>query len=215
MSASPDNMPRLSKPSIRGFSHINRYWDKTRNKPAAKILPGEYYVTTEDELILTVLGSCISACIRDPIFQIGGMNHFMLPAGNKHSSMWNDTAASESTRYGNVAMEHLITTIQKNGGRRDNLEVKIAGGGRILASMTDVGRRNIEFVVNYIHTEGLKLAKQDVGDIYPRKVIYNPMDGKLLVKKLRALHNNTIVEREETYMHEIDHTPVEGEIDLF
>lgn len=198
--------------AIRGFSGINRYWDKYINMPTAKILPGEYYVTVQDEAIVTVLGSCVSACIRDRKFNIGGMNHFMLPQQNKFSS--NDMVA-DANRYGNFAMENMINEILKNGGRRQNLEVKVFGGGKILASMTDIGRRNIQFVHEYIQEESLDLIADDTGDIYPRKVMYFPYTGKVKVKRLRSLHNNTIVEREMSYMHDIEDKPVEGEIELF
>ncbi|MDH5183016.1 MAG: chemoreceptor glutamine deamidase CheD [Gammaproteobacteria bacterium] len=198
--------------AIRGFSGINRYWDKYVNMPTAKILPGEYYVTYHEEAIVTVLGSCVSACVRDRKFNIGGMNHFMLPQQNKYVD--NDVLA-DSNRYGNFAMENMINEILKNGGRRQNLEVKIFGGGKILASMTDIGHRNIQFVHEYIQEEALDLVAEDTGDIYPRKVMYFPYTGKVKVKRLRSLHNNTIVEREMTYMHDIEDKPVAGEIELF
>lgn len=202
--------------ALPGFDHINRYWDKTREQFAAKLLPGEYYVTVNNEVITTVLGSCVSACIRDRIFGIGGMNHFMLPAQTDNSSdAWKDTGISASTRYGNYAMEHLINDILKNGGEKRNLEIKIFGGGKILQSMTDVGKRNIEFVREYIAKESYKLVSEDVGDICPRKVLYDPRTGKVQIKRLRNIHNNTIVEREKDYMNNLDVQPVKGEIDLF
>ncbi len=202
--------------ALRGFSHINRYWDKMHQSYAAKILPGEYYVTTNDELIVTVLGSCVSACIRDPIFGIGGMNHFMLPAQKSTSSkQWGSNSVSAATRYGNYAMEHMINDILKNGGDKRNLELKLFGGGKILANMTDVGRRNIDFILDYIQIENLNLIAKDLGDIYPRKVVFHPTTGKVKVKKLRSLHNETIVQRENEYMNKLDIEPVESEIDLF
>jgi chemotaxis protein CheD len=190
---------------LPGYEHVKRYWDPTRNQYAAKILPGEYYVTTENEMITTVLGSCISACVRDPVFGVGGMNHFMLPeSGNSRAAdSWNDSLVSASARYGNVAMEHLITDIQKFGGVRENLEVKITGGGKVLAMMTDVGKRNIQFVREYIRVEGLRLMAEDVGDIYPRKVVYIPRSGRVQVKKLRSVHNDTVFRREEQYMEQL------------
>ena len=201
---------------IRGFEHINRYWDKGNNLYAAKILPGEYYVTVNDEVVVTVLGSCISACVRDTVFNIGGMNHFMLPSSHADRPQDRDSKwSSEATRYGNFAMEALINDILKQGGRRENLEVKIFGGGRILEKMTNIGNMNINFIREFISLEGLNLAAEDVGDIYPRKVQYFPMSGKVRIKKLRSLHNNTIVEREERYMDTLEAKPIEGEIDLF
>ncbi len=203
-------------PTLAEFTHINRYWDKTSNKHVAKILPGEYYVTTNDELITTVLGSCVSACIRDPLFGIGGMNHFMLPANKRDdASQWGNNAISAATRYGNFAMEHLINGILGNGGLRKNLEVKIFGGGRIISKMTDVGINNINFVREYIETESLNLVAENVGDIYPRKIMYDPKTGKVKMKKLRSLHNDTIISREDSYLNEIEVAPVVGDIDLF
>ncbi len=207
--------PSSSAPKpLKGFEGINRYWDKTTDRHAAKILPGEFYVTTNDELIVTVLGSCISACIRDTVMNIGGMNHFMLPSNSRGDGTWGKDA-SNATRYGTFAMEHLINEILKNGGSKKHFEIKLVGGGKILAQMTDVGKRNISFIHNFIKTEGLKVIKEDLGDIYPRKVRYFPMSGKLQVKKLRSLHNNTVAQRENSYMHDIDVKPVEGEIELF
>ena len=204
-------MPR----ALRGFASINRYWDKVHDTFAAKILPGEYYVTINDEAIVTVLGSCVSACIRDKVFGIGGMNHFMLPMSKEQASIMKKS--EESARYGNFAMEQMINDILKNGGRRENLEVKIFGGGRVLQNMQsiDVGRRNIDFVKEYIQTEGMTLLKEDVGDVCPRKVMFFPATGRALVKRLRSMHNNTIIEREESYMHDLEEKPVSGDIELF
>jgi chemotaxis protein CheD len=211
-----DESPERPATPLPGYEKIKRYWDPTRNMYAAKILPGEYYVTKESELITTVLGSCVSACIRDPKFGIGGMNHFMLPEHTGgDSDRWGGTHVDASARYGNVAMEQLITAIQRFGGSRGNLEVKITGGGRVLASMTDVGRRNIEFVLEYIRKEGLRLVGEEVGDIYPRKVVYYPQTGKVQIKKLRVMHNQTIIQREKSYLEEIARMPVDGGIELF
>lgn len=200
------------KPALRGFEHINRYWDKTRGLWGAKILPGQYYVTIREEIIVTVLGSCVAACIRDTQLGVGGMNHFMLPkSGADDSSSFGDIAE----RFGNFAMEHMINDILKNGGRRERLEVKVFGGGKILAHMTDVGERNITFVRNYLRTESMKIVSEDLGDIHPRKVVYAPSTGKALVKKLPILNNNTVVERERSYMSQIASRPLQGDVELF
>jgi len=196
---------------LSGFSNINRYWDKQNEIISAKILPGQFYVTRENEVIVTVLGSCISACIRDPLAGVGGMNHFMLPTDNSGK----DTKLSESARYGNFAMEMLINEILKNGGKKKNLEVKIFGGGKILRNMTDVGERNIQFAITYIKTEGLNLLSSDVGSPHPRKVYYFPDSGRVRVKKLRKLHNETVIEREKDYMKNLVKKPVTSDIELF
>lgn len=203
-------MPRC----LPGFEKIGRYWDDQHGMYAAKLLPGEYYVTTERETIVTVLGSCVSACIRDPVFGIGGMNHFMLPTSQGGGS-WESEGVNTSTRYGSYAMEQLINDILKHGGSRKNLEVKLVGGGKILAQMTDIGKKNIEFVENYVRLEGLKVLARDLGDIYPRKAYFTPSTGKAFVKKLRSLHNTTIVERETAYLSQIQNKPVQGDVTLF
>jgi chemotaxis protein CheD len=203
--------------AMRGFAEINRYWDRQRECYSAKILPGEYYVTTNDEIITTVLGSCVSACIRDPQMRIGGMNHFMLPASKEQYKVLRATSDSEATRYGNFAMEKLINDLLKNGGRREYLEIKLFGGGKVLQHMheADVGNRNIAFVRDYLQTEGFKVVAEDLGDIYPRKVIYYPMTGRVQVKKLRNIHNDTIIKRESGYQQQLQKDSVAGDIELF
>lgn len=197
----PDRIP----PPLPGFEHINRYWDDAHGYIAAKVLPGEYYVTRDDEMVVTVLGSCVSACIRDPGAGVGGMNHFMLPVdtGSRGGS-WDPGASGASTRYGTHAMQCLIDDVVRYGGSRANLEVKVFGGGRILAHMDGVGRRNSEFVQAYVEKAGLRMLASDLGGIYPRKVYYLPATGKVFVKRLLTLHNDTIVEREAAYLRRLD-----------
>jgi len=206
----------INDPSIDGFEHINRYIDRNHGLIAAKILPGEYYVTRENELITTVLGSCVAACIRDKESGLGGMNHFMLPITSVEKlKQGNEAVVGNATRYGNFAMEHLINTILSNGGKRKNLEVKLFGGGRIIPTLTDVGIKNIDFVLEYVDTEGLALLSQDLGDIYPRKIIYFPKTGKVAMKKIQHLHNDVIIQRERQYFNDIKNAPVEGDVELF
>ncbi|MDO8891511.1 MAG: chemoreceptor glutamine deamidase CheD [Sulfurimicrobium sp.] len=202
--------------ALPGFEHVKRGWNAAHECYAARIMPGEYYVTKNDESVYTTLGSCISACIRDRVLGIGGMNHFMLPATDlTEADAWKSASISASTRYGNYAMEHLINEILRNGGKRQNLEVKVFGGGRILANMTDVGLRNIAFVRDYLKVEGLRVTSEDVGDIFPRMVVYFPATGKVRVKRLRSLHTNTIASQEKSYIESIKAKPVSGDVELF
>jgi chemotaxis protein CheD len=203
-------------PALPQFAHVGRFWDREHHCFSAKLLPGEYYVTTTGEQIATVLGSCVSACVRDRRTGIGGMNHFMLPQdASKGTSAWG-SAASAATRYGNVAMERLINDILKLGGSRDNLEVKLVGGGKVLgASAIDIGARNIDFVRKYVADEGFMVAGEDLGDMYPRKVQYSPATGRLRVKKLNAVRNNTLFERERNYLEVLEKDPVGNDIELF
>jgi chemotaxis protein CheD len=158
----------------------------------------------------------VSACVRDRRTGIGGMNHFMLPQdGSKGTSAWG-AAVSAATRYGNVAMERLINDILKLGSSRENLEIKLVGGGKVLgASAIDIGARNIEFVRKYVTDEGFCVLGEDLGDVFPRKVQYAPATGRLRVKKLNAVHNNTLFERERTYAAVLDKESVGNDIELF
>jgi chemotaxis protein CheD len=202
--------------AIAGFESINRYWDTTNNIYAAKILPGEFYVTMTGELITTVLGSCVSACVRDTATGIGGMNHFMLPADiSRTGKTWSNTPVNAQTRYGNIAMERLINIILAGGGKRQNLEIKLFGGGRVLQIDSDIGGKNIDFVKRYLDTEGLTIAAEDVGGNRPRKIQYFPNTGRARVKILNCQHNDTLTKRESSYIDTINNTPVEGRIDLF
>lgn len=190
------------------------YYDRTFDLDAAKISPGEYYFTDKNMLIVTVLGSCVSACIRDTFTGIGGMNHFMLPDSAKADR---DNPVSESMRYGTYAMEVLINQLLRNGARRENLEAKIFGGGNVLRSFTtnNVGDRNAAFVKQYLKDEGIRVTGEDLLDIYPRKVYFFPKTGKVLVKKLKQLNNYTLVKREEAYSSKLKTNDVGGEVDLF
>jgi len=200
---------------LPGFDHINTYFDRVHDIATAKLLPGEYYVTTKPEAVVTVLGSCVSACIRDKVFGIGGMNHFMLPIHTGEQKTWRKGTVDNITRYGNYAMEHLINDILSHGGMRKNLEVKIFGGGAIVQGMSDIGACNVRFVLDYLHEEKLSVVSQDLNGNYPRKLYYFPKTGRVLMKRLESLHNNTLIQREEKYFRDIEGAPVGGEVDLF
>ena len=191
----------------------NIYFDRTFDCDAAKILPGEYYFTPKDMLIVTVLGSCVAACIRDRVTGIGGMNHFMLPDGGGDT----DSPVSASMRYGTYAMEVLINDLLKAGARRENLEAKVFGGGAVLQGFTaiNVGERNAKFVRSYLQNEHIKVTAEDLNDVHPRKVYFFPRTGKVLVKKLKSMNNNTLVNREQDYANRLQTKPVSGDVELF
>jgi chemotaxis protein CheD len=217
MSSLQSAKPKSDPPAVtRGFEHVKRFWDPACDKWSAKILPGEFFVTRNDEAITTVLGSCISACIRDPAVRIGGMNHFMLPEDNSSGkSSWIDGPGGLATRYGSYAMESLINELMKLGARRERLEVKLFGGGRILSSMTDVGKKNIGFAKEFLRVEGFKIAAEDVGDVYPRRVMYFPSTGVVMLKRLKALDVVEIAKRETTYLSTLAAKPTDNDVELF
>ncbi|MDP3089910.1 MAG: hypothetical protein Q8N04_04490 [Nitrospira sp.] len=196
------------------FSHIRRMTDRRFPHEIASILPGEFFVSCEPMVVYTVLGSCISACIRDPISGVGGMNHFMLPKPNEHQS--SDAWGGESTRYGSFAMEQLINGILKRGGMKHRLEVKLFGAGRIYEGNIDVGARNIEWVLHYLKNDGFGIAKSDLGDVFPRKVYYFTESGRVLMKKIERIKNTTIIDREAEYSRHLkQEEQVQSDITLF
>ncbi|MBW7901438.1 MAG: chemoreceptor glutamine deamidase CheD [Rhodocyclaceae bacterium] len=189
----------------------NLYYDRNFESEAVKILPGEYYVTGKGLMLVTVLGSCVAACVRDTENGIGGMNHFMLPDGGGKG------VVSTSARYGTYAMEVLINHLLKMGARRNRLEAKVFGGGAVLSSLasSNVGERNAEFVLKFLQTEKIPIVAKDLLDSYPRKIYYFPNAGRVLVRKLHRVHNDTLFNRENEYRSRLERSPVAGEIELF
>jgi chemotaxis protein CheD len=175
---------RTPKPGEAAFF----YHDHHFKVDTVKVLPGEYYVSQDDLMVTTVLGSCIAACIWDPNIRVGGMNHFMLPEGG------GDT----SGRYGSYAMELLINEMIKLGAQRETMQAKVFGGGQVMHSFTamNVGERNTRFVLDYLQTERIAIISKDVLDIHPRKVCYFPATGKAMVKRLAHSHPETLATQE-------------------
>jgi chemotaxis protein CheD len=190
------------------------YFDRNFDCQGAKVLPGEYYVTDRDMLIVTVLGSCVAACIRDRLTGVGGMNHFMLPDGGDA-----DSPVSTSMRYGSYAMEMLINRLLKAGARRENLEAKVFGGGSVLPGMTkiNVGDRNATFVRRYLKAEGIRITAEDLNSTYPRKVVFFPKTGRVMMKKLgNDAADRSAIQTESEYTRRIQvTTEVEGDVELF
>lgn len=175
---------------------------------AVKVLPGEYYVTADDLVVQTVLGSCIAACIWDPRVRVGGMNHFMLPEGG----------ADSGGRYGSFAMELLINELMKQGARRETMQAKVFGGGQVMSSFTtmNVGERNTKFVLDYLQTERIAVVSKDVLDIHPRKVVFFPASGKAMVKRLAHSHPESLESQERKgNAAVVATTNAGGSIDLF
>ncbi|MBU3545134.1 chemoreceptor glutamine deamidase CheD [Polynucleobacter sp. MWH-Mekk-B1] len=192
----------------------NLYFDKTFNCEAVKIAPGEYYFTNKNMAIVTVLGSCVSACITDIKNGIGGMNHYMLPDSAIHKK---DDPSSEMMRYGSYAMEILINEILKNGGRRENLEAKIFGGGNVLHGFNalNIGERNAIFVRKYLMDEGIRITGEDLVESYSRKVYFFPKTAEVFVKKIKLSSNLKLIKREKKYAQHINTKSISGDIELF
>jgi chemotaxis protein CheD len=164
-------------------------------------------------VLVTVLGSCVAACIRDKTNGIGGMNHFMLPKSTHEKGGW----VSASARYGAYAMEVMINQILKQGAKRENLEAKVFGGGAVLKNMhaMSVGDDNAKFALEYLRKERIPVIAEDLLGEFPRKVYFFPTTGKVLVKKLNSLPNDTILVREQEYRKRINTANIAGDIELF
>jgi len=183
------------------------FYDAHFKNDAVKILPGEYFVHSEDMLIMTTLGSCIAACIYDRNAKVGGMNHFMLPEG-----------AGDSGRYGSYAMELLINEMMKRGAQRMTMEAKIFGGGQVVSGMTsmNVGERNTTFVMDYLKTERIPIVSKDVLDIYPRKVCFLPGSGKAMVKRLAPANTDALLAQDRAAVKKaVPASTGGGSVDLF
>lgn len=178
----------------------NFYFDQRLNIEAVKLSPGEYFVTTQDMVLSTVLGSCISACLYDQQSKIGGMNHFMLPSSENSSEFSNECA-----RFGGYAMHILIRELLKNGARKQNLVAKVFGGGNVQPAMVTsmIGSQNAKFVKKYLAEQAIPILAEDLEGFYPRKLHFFPRSGRVLLKKLYVSRNSTIAEREQDYSRQL------------
>ena len=201
---------------LPGFEHVARSWNPIFELYSARLMPGQFYVTRRDEIITTVLGSCVSACIRDSRTGVGGMNHFMLPSGAGMQNNDPDGGSALLTRFGVAAMESLINEILKLGAARANLEMKLFGGGNILGLPGQhVGMRNIRFVREFAKLERIHVTAEDLGGDAPRKLNYFPRTGRVMLKRLRSSQADGVVVREKQYQSTLDADEKTGAIDLF
>lgn len=176
-----------------------------------KLFSGDLHVSTDPtEMLVTILGSCVSACIRDPIAKVGGMNHFLLP-GNELLV----TELSDAARYGVFAMESLINGILKAGGRKDRLEFKVFGGGNVIKNSQRIGSKNAQFIRQFLKSEGYSIASEDLEGELPRRIHYFPATGKVMLRKLHRKEDMRVIDEETRYRNSIVAKPVEGDIDLF
>jgi chemotaxis protein CheD len=195
------------------YAHSGRQFDAREGLYVVKIFSGDCYVTpARDEMLVTILGSCVAACVRDPLAGVGGMNHFLLP-GDDGGSL--HLAAGDAARYGVHAMERLINGILARGGKRDRLEVKLFGGGNVIESSAMIGSRNAEFARGFLRNEGLAIAAEHLGGDLPRRIHYYPATGRVKMRLLRRKENLRVVTEERRYRESLRVAPVEGAIELF
>ncbi len=185
------------------------FFDAREKVHVVKILSGEWHVSTRpDEVCVTILGSCVSACIRDPFAKVGGMNHFLLPGEDNN-------AASASARYGVYAMECLINGLLQAGGRKDRFEVKVFGGGNVIQHSARIGSRNAAFIRSFLHKEHLAIAAEDLEGDCPRRIHYYPATGRVMLRALHRKEDMIVLDEEKRYAERIATKPIEGSVELF
>lgn len=146
--------------------------DNSANEKRVHVGQGDHFVTSDPNVVLTtVLGSCVALCLHDPVAGVGGMNHFLLPEGNQDGT-------GAGRRYGAYAMEVLINDVLKAGGRRDRLEAKLFGGGRMFDSLSDVGAANAAFAERFLIDEGIPVVGGSLGGFGGRRLHYWPVSGR-------------------------------------
>jgi chemotaxis protein CheD len=190
-----------------------RSFDRDFQMEVVRILPGQYHADSGSMGITTVLGSCVSTCLWDPLRRIGGMNHFMLPGDNGSAG----SPVTKSARFGVYAMELLINDMLKLGADRRRLVAKVFGGGRVLRGFgsLDVGARNCEFVLEFLQVEGIPVLAQDLMDRYPRKIHFAPDTGKVLLKRLDAMGDDAVQRQEREYLRTLGTDAGSGSIEIF
>jgi chemotaxis protein CheD len=190
------------------------FYDPSFDRAAAKVLPGEFYVSDQDIVITTTLGSCVAACLRDPGTGVAGMNHFMLPDGRDGRD---GADAGASGRFGAFAMELLINEMIKRGARRGHLEAKIFGGGQVMKSLasTSIGEQNVAFVQGFLARERIPVLASDVLGLWPRRICLFPADGRVLCRRLPATHGEEFELQEERYRARLVQQPRAGAMELF
>jgi len=202
---------RVEPPIIEYFSGSRRYYDNRENVTVIKIISGDWYVSTKPgEMVSTILGSCVSACIRDPYVGVGGMNHFLLPGSEDM-----DSSNSDAARYGVFAMENLINGIMKEGGRKERLEIKVFGGGNVIRNSACIGSKNAKFIREFLRKEGFRNFSEDLEGEHPRRVHYYPDSGKVMMRLLRRKEDMVVVEEEKIYERRIINKPMGSDVELF
>ena len=194
---------------------VKQYYDHNLEHTVVKLMTGDCFVAGDPRyMLVTILGSCISVCMRDPVAKVGGMNHILLPGNSSHKDVVKGDP-EYCTRFGAFAMEELINGILKLGGQKDRLETKIFGGGNVIKNSAMIGSKNINFVKEYLKKEGLVIKSENVGGTIPRRIHYFPDTGKVMLRSLKRKDDLDIVEQEKKYEDKIVQKPKADDVELF
>jgi len=195
---------------------MRKYFDHAKQKQIHILQPADFYVVEQNEIISTVLGSCIAVCLRDKKNKIGGMNHFLLPyKQNDKQRHWPVDYQSNQLRYGNISMELLINQLIIKGADRQHFEAKIFGAASVLLNSSDIGERNLIFVREYLDAESIPIVCEDVGGVEARKILYNVEDGEVIRFLVSMKSRSAIDSSEKNYHKNIIKKPIKSDIDFF
>jgi chemotaxis protein CheD len=174
------------------------------------IIQGEYKVVDDPDVVLsTILGSCVAACLRDPVAGVGGMNHFLLPGSGGAMA-----SGGDATRYGVHLMELLINGLLKKGARRDRLEAKVFGGAKTIASFSNVGEQNAAFAMQFLRDEGIHVVSSSTGGDHGRKLEFWPVSGRARQYPLTGAETQKTVALEQRPVR-LPPKPVDNGIEFF
>jgi len=191
---------------------VNAYFDQKVQGQTMFVLPGYHYVLRDHQIsISTLLGSCVSACLRDKEMNLGGLNHFLLPENRSNSD------ESQSARYGVQAMEVLINDLLKQGAKKTNLVAKIFGGANIIAttSPNSVGMQNANFVKDFLQAEGIPVLAEDLGGTRARRIYFYPESGRVSVLLVGTSDVETVRAREAEMRQKASSSANSGTVELF
>ncbi len=193
------------KPTTDENVYFSRFYHKQHQVHMIKVLPGGVYCSGSPEIISTGLGSCVAACMWDPDHHVGGMNHFLLPFDNINEERhWHaNEIMSTASRYGNHAMEILINQLLNLGARRERLRLKLFGGAQMMGYQSLIGEKNVEFVMSYVEREQLQLDAYDLGGLEPRRIMFDPLNGRAWLKRIPFAEISHLRHEEERYAHEL------------
>lgn len=180
--------------SLPGFDHILRYRDPYHERDVAKLLPGQFYITRVGEVLASVVGSCVVACVRDPVMGLAGMVHFMVP----DAGMVRLQSVGHRRLYGPHAIDALLQKLVQAGAAQERLEAKLFGGGHVFG-FDDRAAANAGFLKRYLVKRGVAVLTEDLGGTLPRKVYFDGATGRSWIKYLHRLNNDTIYQREMHY----------------
>ncbi|XOV83185.1 MAG: chemotaxis protein CheD [bacterium] len=180
-----------------------RYIHQATGATMVKVSAGEIFVTAGEELITTVLGSCVAVCMRNTRSGLGGMNHFMLPGSRSSMAEPNLANTHNSPRYGEYAMTSLIGALIDREDEIADLEAKIFGGAHVIELNSEIGRANISFAISYLKEQKIRVAALDVGSDYPRKLIYDPKSGVIRLQRLRSAYRGYVAQNERRNLNNL------------